>query len=396
MQRTASWYWVVFFALGFFWGSSYLWIKIGLEGGLPPLTLIAGRLTLGALFLAVVVALARQELPRSPRMYGHLLVMSVVNVVLPFILITVGEQSIDSALASILNATVPLTVIVVAPMFLPDERITLPRVAGLAVGFAGVILLVAPDLVNLGDSDLTGELMMLGSSICYGIGNVYSRRHVQGLRPMIPALFQVTFAALIIIPLALVIDRPFATVSPTPEAIAAVIWLGLLGSGVAYLCYFTLLQHWGATRTSMVAYLLPVVGIFLGAIVLGDPVTLNRLAGTALVIAGIAIVNSGAAVRRYQGRNAEPVPPAGVAERDRRRSRAGRRQPGVPARNASRTSTMRAWSCSCGRPETSATPTGPVPATISGKPPPCGAYSGNCSDVASAKVVPAATWRRRS
>ena len=83
--------------------------------------------------------------------------MSVVNIVLPFTLITVGEQSIDSALASILNATVPLTVIVLAPMFLPDERITLPRVAGLAVGFAGVILLVAPDLVNLSDSDLTGR-----------------------------------------------------------------------------------------------------------------------------------------------------------------------------------------------------------------------------------------------
>jgi drug/metabolite transporter (DMT)-like permease len=124
---------------------------------------------------------------------------------------------------------------------------------------------------------------------------------------MIPALFQVTFAALIIIPLALVIDRPFTTVSPTPEAIVAVIWLGFLGSGVAYLCYFTLLQHWGATRTSMVAYLLPVVGIFLGAMVMGDPVTLNRLAGTALVIAGIAIVNSGAAVRSYQNRNAEAV-----------------------------------------------------------------------------------------
>jgi len=119
---------------------------------------------------------------------------------------------------------------------------------------------------------------------------------------------------LIIIPLALVIDHPFTTVSPTPEAIVAVIWLGLLGSGVAYLCYFTLLQHWGATRTSMVAYLLPVVGIFLGAIVLAEPVTLNRLAGTALVIAGIAIVNSGTAVRSYQNRNAEAVKPVAPAE----------------------------------------------------------------------------------
>ena len=97
------------------------------RGALPPLTLIAGRLLLGGAFLAVVVAIARQPLPRERRQYGHLLVMAVVNIVMPFILITVGEQSIDSALASILTATVPLTVIVLAPMFLPDERITLPR-----------------------------------------------------------------------------------------------------------------------------------------------------------------------------------------------------------------------------------------------------------------------------
>jgi drug/metabolite transporter (DMT)-like permease len=313
MERSTTWVWIPFLLLGFFWGSSYLWIKIGL-GSLPPLTLIAGRLLLGTTFLVIVVAAAREALPRQPRQYAHLLVMSVVNIVLPFILISVGEQSIDSALASILNATVPLTVIVLAPLFLPDERITVARAAGLAIGFAGVVLLVAPDLVSLGDADLTGELMLLGSSICYGVGNVYARRNVHGLRPMIPALFQVAFAALIVVPLALVVDRPLETVSPAPEAIAAVIWLGLLGSGAAYLCYFTILQHWGATRTSMVAYLLPVIGIALGAVVLGDPVTLNRIGGTALVIAGIALVNSGSALRRLRGRRDEPDTAAAVAE----------------------------------------------------------------------------------
>jgi drug/metabolite transporter (DMT)-like permease len=301
VQRRLTWVW--FLSLGFLWGSSYFWIKVGVEV-LPPLTLIAGRLLLGGLFLASVVALAREPLPRQARMYGHLLVMAVVNIVLPFILITVGEQTIDSALASILNATVPLGVIVIAPMFLPDERVTLPRVLGLAVGFAGVIVLVAPDLVNLGDSDLSGELMMLGSSLCYAIGNVYSRRNVQGLRPMIPALFQVTFAAAIVVVLALVIDRPFATVHPTPEAVIAMIWLGLLGSGVAYLCYFTILRAWGATRTSMVAYLLPVVGIAMGA-VLGEPVTAVRVVGAILIIAGIALVNSGPAVGRYLAARAD-------------------------------------------------------------------------------------------
>jgi drug/metabolite transporter (DMT)-like permease len=289
--------WALFIALGFLWGSSYLWIKIGLES-LPPMTLIAARLAVGGLFLAAVVAATRQSLPRHGRMYGHLLVMAVVNIVLPFTLITIGEQSIDSALASILNATVPLAVIVIAPAFLPDERITLARVAGLAVGFAGVILLVAPDLVNLGDADPTGELLMIGSSLSYAVGNVYARRNVHGLPPLIPALFQVTFAAAIVIPIALLVDRPFATVTPEPSSIAAVLWLGLLGSGLAYICYFTILRAWGATRTSMVAYLLPVVGIVLGAVVLNDPITANRIGGTALIIAGIALVNSGPALRR--------------------------------------------------------------------------------------------------
>ncbi len=299
MQRnTNGVVWALFIGLGFFWGSSYLWIKIALET-VPPLTLIGGRLVLASIFLWVFVLATREPLPRSTRQYGHLLVMAVVNIVVPFILIATGEQSIDSALASILNATVPLFVIVLAPMFLPDERITLPRVAGLAVGFAGVILLVAPDLVDIADADLTGELMLLGSSLCYAVGNVYAKRNVRGLAPRIPALFQVFFAMLIIVPAALIVDRPFTTVSPSPEAVFAIVWLGILGSGVAYLCYFTILANWGATRTSMVAYLLPVVGIVLGAVVLGDPITLNRVAGTVLVITGIALVNSGPALRRY-------------------------------------------------------------------------------------------------
>ena len=244
-------------------------------------------------------------------MYGHLLVMAVVNIVLPFILIAYGEQSIDSALASILNATVPLAVIVIAPLFLPDERITPARIAGLAVGFAGVVLLVAPDLVNVGDADPTGEILLLASSLSYAVGNVYARRNVHGLSPMIPALFQVAFAALIVIPLALVIDRPFETVTLTRDAVIAVVWLGLLGSGLAYLCYFTILRAWGATRTSMVAYLLPVVGIAMGAIVLGDPITANRVGGTALIIAGIALVNSGPALRRMMPPRAQADAGAG-------------------------------------------------------------------------------------
>ena len=149
-------------------------------------------------------------------MYGHLLVMAIVNIVLPFTLITVGEQSIDSALA------VDPQLDGAADRHHPGADVPAgrarhaPEIAGLSLGFAGVILLVAPDLVNLSDSDITGELMMIGSSLCYGIGNVYSKRNVQGLRPTIPALFQVAFAAAIMVPLALARRAPDRQRQPRP------------------------------------------------------------------------------------------------------------------------------------------------------------------------------------
>jgi drug/metabolite transporter (DMT)-like permease len=285
--------WGVFGALGFMWGSSYLFIKIGVET-LAPWTLIAMRLGIGLAVLASVVALAREPLPRHPRIYGHLVVMSVVNIALPFYLITSAEQTVDSALAAILNATVPLFAIVIAALALHDEPITVNRLAGLAVGFVGVVLLVGRGLGELlggGGGSLYGELALVGSSISYAAGAVYARRNVRGLRPMIPALFQVFFAFLISAALALLLERPLAT-ELREDALVSVLWLGILGSGLAYLAFFRLLGRWGATRTALVAYLLPVVGIVLGAVVLAEEVDARILLGTALVIGGVALVNS--------------------------------------------------------------------------------------------------------
>ena len=283
--------WLLFILLGFFWGSSYLFIKIGVDAGLSPFMLITLRLLIGFALLATVVALARESLPRDPRTYGHLIVMGAVNIAIPFSLITWAELTVDSALAAILNAAVPLFVIVIAAIFLRDERITINRLAGLAVGFIGVAILVGFDPGDLAGSDMAGELALIGSTISYGIGAVYARRNIRGLRPMIPALFQVLFALVMVSILTLVFERPFST-PITPEAWFSVIWLGLLGSGLAYLVFFRLLGRWGATRTSMVAYLLPVYGIALGALVLSEPIDARLLIGTALVIGGVALVNS--------------------------------------------------------------------------------------------------------
>ena len=305
--RATPFDWFVFVALGFMWGSSYLFIKIAVDD-FGTFTLITLRLLIGAAFLWMVVRATRTPLPREPRIYGHLIVMATINIALPFTLITWAERSVDSALAAILNSTVPLFVIVIAPAFLPEEPIRVNGLVGLAIGFIGVILLVSPNLIGV-RGDPFGALALVGSSLTYAIGNVYNRRNVRGLAPMIPAVFQVTFALLIVGTLALVFEQPWATATPDIEAWFSVVWLGILGSGLAYLAYFRLLGRWGATRTALVAYLLPVFGIVLGWLVLDEQVDLTLIIGTGLVIAGVAIVN-GRWGRRRVFAVAPPVEPA--------------------------------------------------------------------------------------
>ncbi len=283
--------WLLFILLGFLWGSSYLFIKIGVDAGLQPFTLVTLRLLVGFALLAVVVVAAREQLPRSPRTYGHLVVMAAFSVAIPFSLITWAEQSVDSTLASVLNGSVPLFVIVIAAVFLRDEPISINRLAGLLLGFLGVAILVGFDPADLVGGELVAKLALIGSSLSYAIGGVYARRMIHGLRPMIPAVFQVGFALVMVGVMALIFERPL-NVPLRPDAILAVVWIGLLGSGVAYLVFFRLLGRWGATRTSMVAYLLPVFGIVLGAVVLSEEIHAGLLVGTALVIGGIALVNA--------------------------------------------------------------------------------------------------------
>jgi drug/metabolite transporter (DMT)-like permease len=295
--------WLTLLALGFMWGTSYVFIRLGVET-LGTFTLIAARLGIGLALLATVVVLAREPLPRDPRTYGHLVVMAVINIVLPFALITTAERSVDSNLAAIINGTVPLFVIFFAALFLHDEPLTVNRLVGLVVGYLGVMVLVSKTLLGGGtSSNISGELALVASAVCYGAGAVYARRNVRGLRPMIPALFQVGFAFVIVAVIALATEQPFGP-GWTGGAILAVVWLGLLGSGFAYLANFRLLSRIGATRASLVAYLLPVVGIIAGALVFAEQVDPRLIAGTILILAGVALVNSHRGERRLFGRAA--------------------------------------------------------------------------------------------
>jgi drug/metabolite transporter (DMT)-like permease len=241
-------------------------------------------------------------------MIGHLVVLGFLSVALPFGLITWAEQHVDSSLAAVLTGAVPIFVIPFAALLLPVERVRLVGLVGVVVGLIGVAVVVGFDPGQLAGSELAAELALVGAAASYAIGGVYARRNVHGLRPMIPALFQVFFALLMMSIPALLIERPWER-GIAPEALFAVVWLGLLGSGLAFLINFRLLRSWGATRTSLVAYLLPIWGIALGALVLHEPIDARLLVGTALVISGIGLVNLRAGSLPWRGRRRSVAQP---------------------------------------------------------------------------------------
>lgn len=279
--------WAVFVALGFMWGSSYLFIKLAVDD-FGTFTLVALRLAVGAALLWTIFLFSRKRLPRSVRIYGHLAVMGALNIAIPFALITWAERDTSSAMAAILTSLVPLFAAVLAPAFLPDEPLRINAIGGLGIGLAGVFVLTG----GAGDAtELLAAVALVLSAVSYGAGAVYARRNVRGLDPMVPAVLQVTIAGIYTAAIALALESPWLA-RPDGEAVFSILWLGVLGSGFAYLAVFRLLQRWGATRTTAVAYLIPVFGVALGWLVLREPVGLNTLAGTGLILAGIGLVNS--------------------------------------------------------------------------------------------------------
>ncbi len=282
--------WMAFGLLGLIWGSSFLWIKIGVES-ITPIMLVTLRVSFGLLALLVVVLVQRQSLPRDRSTLLKYLFMGVFNLVVPFLLITWGETKIDSSLASILNAATPLFVIIIAHFWLHDEKITGARLGGLLLGFAGVVVLVLQNLKpETMQGDILGELAVLLATVSYAVALIFSRRYLRGTKPVVQStmiLVMATALMWIIMPAA---DRPL--VFPvTPLTWIAVIWLGMLGLCVAYLLFFHLNNVWGPTRASLVTYVFPVVGVVLGIVFLSEPLTWNMIVGSILVVGGIGVVN---------------------------------------------------------------------------------------------------------
>ena len=292
-RRPAAGYAALLGTLALMWGSSYLFIKIGVET-LPPLSLVFLRVLVGIAILLVVVAVTRTRLPRDARTIAHLGVLGAVNIAIPFWLISVAEQHISSGLAGILQSTAPFFTLVIAASFIHDERITRGRLAGIGLGFLGILVLSAENIADLGSAlgmeRLLAEVAVVGASLAYAIGNTYARRNLRNTRPLVLSTGQVGWAVVLVGILAVLVDGG-VSLPAVPEAAFSVLWLGAVGTGFAYIVFFRLLTGWGPTRASLVAYLLPVVAVILGVIVLGEQVDAFFLAGAALIVAGVWVVN---------------------------------------------------------------------------------------------------------
>jgi len=282
--------WLLFSLLALIWGSSFLWIKIAVQE-VGPVTLVAYRLLFGAVGLIAIVAIKRPPLPRARATWWTLLVLGFTNTAVPFVLISWGEMHIDSGVASILNGTVPLFTLLIAHFILHDERMTWMRFAGLLAGFGGVVALMSRDVGPTGfDEGIVGQLAVLGAAVCYAGSSVFARRNLGDVAPMFQALMIVLVADTALWLSAPVVESP-VIVPRNPLTWLALAWLGLLGSCVAYLIYFGLIQRAGPTRTVMVTYVMPIVGVLLGVTFLNEPLGWRLGLGTLLVASGVWAVN---------------------------------------------------------------------------------------------------------
>ena len=276
------------FILGSIWGTSFLFIKV-VVSEIGPFTLVAGRLGLAALSMALLLRARRIPFPRERRVWGNFAVVGLLNGALPFTLISWGEQYIPSGWAALLQATTPIFTILFAHVLTRDDHIDLRKALGVVVGFAGVGLLMWPELRVGLNASVWGMLAIVGSSASYALASIFARSRLQGQPPMASAAGQFTMGFLYILPLAFILERPFA-IAPSGQALASWVTLSLMGTVVAYVIYFALLARTSATFTTMVTYIVPINGLVLGALVLNEHLSPMLMISLALVFAGVLMV----------------------------------------------------------------------------------------------------------
>ncbi|TJZ58645.1 DMT family transporter [Streptomyces piniterrae] len=304
-RRALAWP-VRFAALCLVWGFSFLFIKLG-TGAFAPLQVTLGRLAFGAMVLVAMLAIKRERLPRSARTWGHLAVAAFLLNALPFSLFAYSELTIPSTLAGICNATSPLWGMALSLVALSEDRPTRRRVAGLGIGFLGVLTVLGVWQGFTG-TDPAGTAMALGAALCYPIGWIYVRRTVAGAKH---SHLSMSSAQLMLATLQLAVVTPLFTSLPASYPLVpllAVFALGALGTGLAFLLQYGLVAEVGPTTAQMVTYFIPVIATTAGVALLNEPLSWNTPVGALIVLAGAALTQS----KPRPTRPSAPTKPAAV------------------------------------------------------------------------------------
>ena len=293
--------WLLLLLLSVVWGGSFFFVGVAVEA-LPPLTIVALRVSLAALALLAVVFFTGLKMVREIKIWLAFIFLGILNNVVPFTLIVWVQTHIASGLASILNATTPIFTLVAAHLLTRDEKITSHKLVGVLIGFGGVILMLGDELMGGFSNSLIAQLAVLGAAISYALAGIFGRRFAKiGIKPMVTATGQVTASSVFLIPLAIFHDQPFSLPMPGIEILLAILGLALISTAFAYILYFRILATAGATNLLLVTLLIPVSAILLGTLLLGEQLELKHLAGMSLISIGLLLVD-GRVVKRIVSR----------------------------------------------------------------------------------------------
>lgn len=283
--------WALLLSLSMLWGGSFFFVGVAVED-LGPLTIVALRVGLAAVALNAWILLRGQRMPLDPGLWAAFFGMGLLNNMIPFSLIAWGQGHIASGLASILNATTPFFTLIVAHVLTRDEPLTPGRLLGVAIGFAGVVYMLGSEVHAGTASHSWAQLAVLAGALSYAFAGVFGRRFRRlGCSPLVAASGQVTASALVLMPLALGVERFWQAPWPGPATWSAVVGLALFSTALAYLIYFRLLASAGATNLLLVTFLIPASAILLGIVVLGERLEWRHLAGMGLIGLGLVSID---------------------------------------------------------------------------------------------------------
>ena len=283
--------WGMLLTLSLVWGGSFFFNEIAVRQ-LPVFTVVVCRVGLAAVILLAVLRLTGQRLPRSGKVWAAFLGMGMLNNVIPFSLIVAGQQSVASGVASILNAATPLFGVIFAHLLTQDEKLTPLKLAGVIVGFLGVAVMIGPDAISGLGGNLAAQMMILAGAASYAFAGIFGRRFkAMGVLPMATATGQVIASSIILLPLVLVIDRPWTLPAPGWDAIAALIGVAAISTAFAYFLYFRIFASAGATNLLLVTFLIPISAILLGTAFLSEALLPREIAGMALIGLGLSLID---------------------------------------------------------------------------------------------------------